>query len=268
MPAGFTIGVAVILGALVGSFLNVLILRVPKGQRVVGVKNRSRCPRCRHVLHTFDLLPVVSFAVLRGRCRYCRKPISIQYPAVELLTAVVFGLIAWQFGVSVIGVLGIFGAAWFIVLGVIDGKFGIVPDRVSISGMVVIGIVHILRITHFGSEALTSGVLRELGFLLLAAALGAGWFAAQWAVSKGRWVGSGDIRLGALMGLFLGLPYTLLALFLAYLVGSVWAVALLLRGRVTLKTAIPFGSFLAAASILSFLFGPAMVSWYQRALGW
>ncbi len=268
MPAGFTITVAVILGALVGSFLNVLILRIPKGRRVVGVKNRSRCPRCRHVLHVLDLIPVFSYLALRGRCRYCHKSISAQYLAVELLTAAIFGLTAWQFGVSVLALLGILGGAWFVVLGVIDGKFGIVPDRVSVSGMVVLGIVQILRVTHFGSEAVASGMLRELGTIVLAAAAGAGWFAAQWAVSKGRWVGSGDIRLGALMGIFLGLPYTLAALFVAYVVGSVWAVVLLLRGRVTFKTAIPFGSFLAFASVLTFLFGPSVVSWYQRALGW
>ncbi len=268
MPQSFTILVATLLGAFVGSFLNVIILRVPKGRRVVGVRNRSQCPRCRHTLHARDLVPVLSFVALRGKCRYCRAPISWQYPLVELLTAALFGAIAWQYGVTMVGWIGVIGAAWFIVLGVIDGKHGIVPDRVSVPALVVIGILQLARVADFGKASLSTDVARDALAYLLAAGIGAAWFAVQWVVSRGRWVGTGDIRLGALMGLYLGMPHTIIALFLAYVIGSAWAVVLLVRKRVTLKSAIPFGTFLAAASILCFLFRPAVVSWYQRTLGW
>ena len=111
-------------------------------------------------------------------------------------------------------------------------------------------------------------MLRSVGGLHVGAGIGALWFLLQWLVSRGRWVGTGDIRLGALLGVFLGMPLTLAALFLAYITGSVWAVALLARRKVKFGSTIPFGAFLAFAGIVVFIFGPAVVTWYQALIGW
>jgi leader peptidase (prepilin peptidase)/N-methyltransferase len=114
---------------------------------------------------------------------------------------------------------------------------------------------------------LSTSFWSAIASLVLAVAIGAGWFWLQWYFSRGRWVGSGDIRIGALLGAYLGFPVVLLALFVSYISGSVWAAYLLARGKVKLKSQLPFGVFLGAAGIVAFIFGPAVVDWYQNMIG-
>lgn len=259
---------AFLLGTAIGSFLNVVAIRLPKRRKFLQLEQRSKCPNCRHILHAPDLVPIFSFIFLRGRCRYCHKRISPQYVLLELITGITFGLIVWQYGISGTTLVGLVGTSFFIALGTIDASLKIVPDALSLPAIVTVLIVNILVISNFGTNSLSSIMLRSLGGLLLGAVIGSLWFWLQWLVSRGKWVGTGDIRLGALLGVFLGLPLTLVALFLAYITGSIWAVILLARRKVRLKSSIPFGAFLALAGIITFIFGPAVVSWYQRAIGW
>jgi len=259
---------AFLIGTAIGSFLNVVAIRLPKRRKFLQLNQRSKCPQCRHVLHTPDLVPIASYLLLRGRCRYCRKPISPQYVLLELITGVTFALLVWQYGVSGTTLVGLIGASFLIALGTIDARLKIVPDALSLPAIASVFIVQLFVIARFGVDGLTPAMFRSLGGLLVGAAVGALWFWLQWVVSRGKWVGTGDIRLGALLGVFLGMPHTLLALFLAYMTGSLWAVVLLLRRKVRFGGIIPFGAFLAFAGIITFIFGPAVVSWYQRVIGW
>jgi prepilin signal peptidase PulO-like enzyme (type II secretory pathway) len=259
---------AFFLGTAIGSFLNVVAIRLPKRRKFLQLQQRSKCPKCRHVLHTPDLVPIVSYLFLRGRCRYCRKPISPQYVLLELITGATFALLVWQYGVSGTTLVGLVGASFLIALGTIDARLKIVPDALSLPAIASVFLVQVLVISQFGAHGFSSAMFRSLGGLLLGAAIGALWFWLQWLVSRGKWVGTGDIRLGALLGVFLGMPHTLLALFLAYITGSLWAGVLLARHKVRFGGSIPFGAFLAFAAIVIFIFGPAVVSWYQRVIGW
>jgi len=244
-----------LLGICIGSFLNVVILRLPKKKKFANLKQRSKCPKCKRTLHLLDLIPLFSFLFLKGRCRYCHKKISWQYPLVEFLTGLFFVLIFWQNGFSWQTLIGFIGTGFLLVLAFIDGKFQIVPDSISIPGIIVI----------FLFQLLTD--IKSWQSILLGMVLGAGWFFAQWILSKGKWVGSGDIRIGALLGAFLGFWGTILALFGSYFFGSVWAIYLLIRGKVRLKSRIPFGVFLGIFGILAFIFGPEVVSWYRAIIG-
>jgi leader peptidase (prepilin peptidase)/N-methyltransferase len=259
---------AFVFGTAIGSFLNVVAIRLPKRRKFLQLQQRSKCPKCRHILHAPDLVPLFSYLFLRGRCRYCHKPISSQYVLLELITGATFALLVWQYGISGQALVGLVGASFFIALGAIDARLKIVPDALSLPAIVVTFLINLAVICSFGTDGITTAMLRSLGGLLVGAGIGALWFAVQWLVSRGRWVGTGDIRLGALLGVFLGMPFTLVALFLAYITGSLWAVILLARRKVKFGGSIPFGAFLALAGILTFIFGPAVVSWYQRAIGW
>lgn len=235
-----------LLGLALGSFLNVLVPRRKAGQSLGG---RSRCPRCKHQLATGDLIPLVSFLWLRGRCRYCRRKISWRYPAVEFATAAAFVALFLRFGWGLHWVVGAVLSVFLIALFVFDVLYRIVPDEVSLPGAGV---------------ALVGSAVLGVAFssLVWGALLGTGFFALQYFVSRGRWVGDGDIRLGLLTGVSLGLRQTIVALVLAYVSGAVLSLGLLLARRATLRTQLPFGSLLTAAIFVSFLFGPQMADWY------
>ncbi|MFA6588021.1 MAG: prepilin peptidase [Patescibacteria group bacterium] len=244
-----------LLGLCIGSFLNVVILRLPKKKKFLKLNQRSKCPKCRHALRFLDLVPLFSFLFLKFRCRYCHKKISWQYPLVEFLTALFFALIFWQYGLTWVALIGFIGAGFLMALAFIDGKFQIVPDSISLPGIIIILVLQLL--TNF----------KDWQSLLLGLLLGSTWFLLQWVVSKGKWVGSGDIRIGALLGVFLGFWGTALALFASYFMGSLWAIYLLSRGKAKLKSKIPFGVFLGIFGILAFIFGPEVVSWYKGIIG-
>jgi len=264
MPNTLIIIFLFLLGSIIGSFLNVVIFRLPKRRKFFNFTQRSRCPHCKKVLQPLDLIPIASYLALGGRCRYCHKPISSQYIIVEVLTGLLFLLSYWQFGLSWQTLIGVVGGGSLLVLAFIDGRHKVVPDVVSLP---TIGALLVLQAARVFWGGLTPQALQDFFLILLATGLGAGWFFLQWLVSKGRWVGSGDIRLGALLGAYLGLPVVILALFGAYISGSIWAAYLLVRGRVRLKSQLPFGIFLGAAGIISFIFGPSVISWYQQFIG-
>ncbi len=224
-------------GATLGSFGNVLIYRIAHGR---GVTGRSACPHCQHVIAWYDLVPVLSFVALRARCRSCRKPISSLYPAVELSAAALF-VLAYLLTTSQPMVAVTTATVFYglLLIFVFDFRHQQIPD--IFTAIVVLG-------------AIASVALRgELSSGLLGAVLLFLWFGIQWAVSGGRFVGSGDIFLGLGLGLWLGFTRSVEMLFLSYIIGAAAALYLLATGRARLKDSqLPFGPFLACGALLTF----------------
>jgi prepilin signal peptidase PulO-like enzyme (type II secretory pathway) len=257
-------GFIFLLGLLVGSFLNVVALRVAGGESIRG---RSRCRSCKGTLHPISLIPVISWIVQKGRCAMCRERISVQYPLVELVTALLF-LALWQhFAGELILFVGFAGVFSFLIaLFVTDARFGVLPDILTIPAIV-------LTIATFLGAALLDGLFglsaffTFLGVFVPSIAIGGGFFALQWLLSRGRWVGSGDIRLGVLMGTMLPIWRELvLALFIAYIVGAVVGVVLLITKRATRTSAIPFGPYLIIGTGVAFFWGTHILHWYGTFL--
>lgn len=242
-----------LVGLCVGSFLNVVILRTREGASFV--RGRSRCPSCAAALAPIDLVPVLSYVALRGRCRSCEAPISPQYPLVEFAA----GLLALLMYVHAGGVLGIFArdvtlAAFLLVIFVYDFRYMEILDRFSVPAMVIMFLANV----WLGEDPWS---------LVAGAGLIGGFFLVQYAVSRGRWIGAGDIRMGLLMGFALGMARGLVGLFVAYLLGALFASYLLITKKADGKTPIPFGTFLSAATVISLLWGDSLLGWYLGMIG-
>lgn len=245
---GLVLALLVLLGLSLGSFLNVVIPRLKAGEALTG---RSRCPSCRQTLSAKDLIPLVSFSLLAGRCRYCRRPISWRYPLVELFTAGALVVLYLRFGPASEFVVGALLVLFLIPLFVLDLTDQLVPDHLSLpaAGVALIG-------------SLVVG--QGFGSLLAGGILGAGFFAVQYLISRGRWVGDGDIRLGLLTGFALGFRRTVVALVLAYTAGAVISLGLLAARRVSLKSRLPLGTLLVTALFVSLLAGEQIADWYLQ----
>jgi leader peptidase (prepilin peptidase)/N-methyltransferase len=247
----FFVGLAGLLGAMVGSFLNVCILRWGAEPKESVVRPPSRCPTCGMGLRWRDNIPVVSWLLLRGRCRGCRSAISIQYPLIEVATAVIWAFVAWRLGPTLEALRGaVFGT---ILLGIAmtDARAYIIPDEFSLGGLVV-GVLFALAA---GRQPLASALLGAVvGFgLLWLVAVGGQW------IFKQEAMGGGDIKMMAMVGAFLGWQGTLLTVFLGALIGSLIFVPLSLAGH---KKLVPFGIFLAIGAGATYLMGPAVLEWY------
>jgi prepilin signal peptidase PulO-like enzyme (type II secretory pathway) len=252
-----------VIGLIVGSFLNVVILRLHAGQDFT--RGRSSCPHCRHVLSPLELVPVASWLALRGRCKACGKPISIQYPLVELLTAALFVLayLAHPFatyGELLILILWLYILGGLIVLAVYDLRWYLLPDKVLLplimpAAAILIGEALISRSPHV-----------IIGPVLAALVFGGGFYLLAW-VSKGRWMGGGDIKLAFVMGLLLGLQKTALAMLVSFVSASIIGMTLIGLGRKTRRDHIPFGPFLILGTVLAYLYGAQLLMWYGAQLG-
>lgn len=240
-----------ILGLLVGSFLNCLIYRLEQNQSFL--RGRSFCPECKKKLGFWDLIPIFSFLFLKGRCRYCRKKISWQYPLVELSTAFAFLLVSFSFPGYFSLAYHLAISSFLIVIFVYDLKHYLILDKV------------IYPAIAFSSVFLLAGGLRIFPFIL--SALGTAFF--FWLiilVSRGKWLGWGDVKLAFFMGLLLGWPKIILALFLANLLGAIIGLGLIAFKRKSLKSAVPFGPFLALGTFVTLLWGERIISWYLSFL--
>ncbi len=251
-PEYFVQGAALLIGLALGSFLNVVIARLPKGESVVHPP--SRCPRCKHRIAPHDNVPVLSYLWLRGRCRHCRKKIHWRYPVVELTSGVLLALLAARAhhpGLLVpqaAFLLALVAVAW------IDLDTRTIPDVVTIPG-VGVG----LAASLFGPPGFT-------GALIGAIAGGASLWLVGAAYEKATGVpgmGGGDVKLAAMMGAFLGTGGVFGAIFLASLAGSIFGAALIAKGQGGRRTAIPFGTFLAPAAVVLLLFGDVLAGWYR-----
>lgn len=235
-------------GMIVGSFLNVVIYRAKTGQSII--KPKSFCPQCQHILAWYDLFPVVSFILLRGRCRYCHQKISRQYPLVELSAGIIFLFFYFQDGLSARLLLDFWLGSVLLVIFVYDLKYYLILDK-----FILIGAVPALfRSIFTNAPSFPSALLGSL--------IGGGFFALIVLSSRGRWMGGGDVKLGFLMGLILGWQHILVALFLAFVGGALVGVFLIAGKKKNLKSAVPFGTFLAASTLLTIWVGDQLLTWY------
>ena len=232
-------------GLIVGSFLNCVIYRLEEGKSFL--KGRSFCPDCKHTLSWQDLIPLLSFLILKGKCRYCKKPISWQYPLVELATGILFILIL-NFSTRPGGVILFVVSCFLIVIFVYDLKHYIIPDKI------IYPAIAIALIFNFQFSIFNYSIFSAFG--------AAAFFLAIVLVSRGKWMGVGDIKLAFLMGLILGFPNILAALFLAFLIGAIIGVGLIVSQKKTLKSEVPFGPFLVTGTFIALFWGENIINWY------
>lgn len=242
-----------IFGLLIGSFINCWAWRLYQEESLM---NRSYCPQCRQQIRWHDNIPLISFVLLKGRCRDCQKPISWQYPAVEILTALLFA-VTWFF----------FGAEpWFflkslititilILVLIFDARWFLIPVNVLIGGFFIVAL--------FGYLASPLGGLEYLSAFLLSALVGALFFALQYLLTSGRGVGEGDIWFGVFLGAaFASLKHLAVALILAYFIGASVSIFLVLSGKKKWGSRLPLGVFLVIGTLLAWFFGEALSLWY------
>ncbi len=245
-----------IVGLLIGSYLNVVVYRLPLG--LSTVYPRSRCPGCGSLIRARDNVPVLSFLLLRGRCRTCGTSISWRYPLVEAATGGLFLACLLRFGLTLQTVVAIVFSCLMLVLALIDYDHMILPDRITLPGTVV-GIATQLWAPLVGPVP-----------ALIGAALGAGILLAVWGlwlvVRREEGMGLGDVKMLALVGAFLGWQGVLVTLFFGALSGSVVGLALMRRGSVDMRSKLPFGGFLALGGLVTLFFGDALVAWYAGLL--
>jgi len=239
------------LGLAVGSFLNVCIYRLPRGESLAHPP--SRCPRCGKPLAWYDNVPVLGWLVLRGRCRQCHEPISIQYPIVEMITALAAVLVVYTTPPGALLASRLVLTAILIVLFVIDLELQILPNLITLPG-IAIGFVF--------SLLAPPGPIASLAGIALGAGILYGIAAAYYAVRKEEGMGMGDVKMLAMLGAFLGWRAVLLTLVLSSFVGALFGVAVMATRRESLRYALPFGTFLALAAFIVMLTGDRMINWY------
>lgn len=255
VPAGFAEIVLVLGGLCVGSFLNVCIHRLPSRTSIVFPA--SRCPACGQALSWTDNIPVVSYAALRGRCRYCRVPISVRYPIVEMLTCAVFVLHWFVFGPTPLLVVRLAFACALIVLFAIDLEHQILPNVITLPGIVV-GFVSSLFFPP-GPVMSLAGIALGGGLLW---AIAEAWYR----IRKVEAMGFGDVKMLAMVGAFLGVKLVMLTFVLSSLVGGVVATVLVVTRRADMATKVPYGTMLAAAALVASLYGERLVDWYLSTM--
>ncbi len=251
-----------VFGLVFGSFVNAYVWRFKK--RKNWVSERSICPNCKHTLHAKDLVPVFSWLSLMGKCRYCKKPISVQYPAVELLTALLFGLsyVYWPYSLTILGWLSFI--VWlgclviFMALLVYDVKWKLLPDKMVLTLTILASIlVILLAILNSSWLGLFWSVVSGLVFFAI--------FWVLFQVSDGKWIGGGDVKMAFSLGLIVGsVVNVFLAIFLASVIGTLLVLPSLATKKLSFGSKIPFGPLLISATIIVFLFGQQIVNWYSK----
>lgn len=271
--------ILILVGLCFGSFINALVWRiyqqdnVGKNKRLADKKlsimsGRSMCVHCHHPLTTLDLIPIISWLSLLGKCRYCHKPISWQYPLVEASTAAIYTFSYYYWPRHIIGAEWLVFGVWMLILVclialfIYDLRWFLLPDRLvrPLAGLVIVQAIVSIVINNTSLQT-------DLLNIILATAIGGGLFYTLFIVSKGKWIGGGDVKLGFVLGLMVLNPANaVLVIFGASVLGSLYSLPLLLARRLNKNSHIPFGPFLIISAILVFLFGFNFISWYTRQL--
>jgi leader peptidase (prepilin peptidase)/N-methyltransferase len=278
IPPTFIYIIAGVFGAIIGSFLNVVIHRVPREESIVFP--HSRCPSCGSVIAFYDNIPVLSYLVLLGKCRSCRAPFSVRYPAVELLTALVFVAVTWHDGLTVALPFDLIFAAALMALVFIDAEHMILPNVITYPGMIFAIVARVVipllsGAPHFDDlGSLSQGPLAiypiwamSLIGAIIGALIGGGslWLMG-WTWEKLRGVeamGLGDVKMMFMVGAYLGWRLTILTIFIGVLSGSIIGIVLMMRqAKRDMQMLLPFGVFLGIGSIVALLIGPNIVGWY------
>ena len=276
----------ILLGLAFGSFTNALVWRIHEQESLKKKKNpnkeklrelsiskgRSMCPHCEHTLVWYDLVPVVSWLSLGGKCRYCKKPISWQYPLVEVLAAVSFALSYYFWPQEITTIFGAFAfGAWllvviiFIALTIYDLRWMQLPNRLIYPLYVAVVAFRLLQVAATSPTA--TGWLAEVTASIAGALVLGGLFWIIYQVSNGTWIGGGDVRLGFALGILLGWQKALLNLAFAAYLGSAVILVLVLIGKYHKKLKLPFGPFLITAAVVCMLWGQVFIDWYKRLSG-
>ncbi len=249
-------------GVAFGSFLNCIIYRLEKNQRPSG---RSYCPKCKHTLSYKDLVPLFSYILLKGRCRYCHKKISIEYPLVEFFTGILFVSAFYFSGLLNLSTYSVFDVVniaylsvilfFLVLIFVYDLKHFIIPDLANFS-LIIISFLYLLLSSFLeGSiDVFLNGLLSAVAVFLF--------FFAIFYFSKGKGMGFGDVKFVVFMGFFLGFPNILVANFISFFFGAIIGLLLILIGKKKMKSQIPFGPFLVVGTLLAYFFGTDIVQYY------
>jgi leader peptidase (prepilin peptidase)/N-methyltransferase len=278
IPPPFSYFIAGAFGAIIGSFLNVVIHRLPREESVAFPS--SKCPSCATEIAFYDNVPVLSYVLLGGRCRSCKTPISVRYPGVELLTALLFVAVTWHTGVTPALPFDLIFVSALLALVFIDAEHMILPNAITYPGMVFalvarLAIPYLVEAPHFDDlPGLINGPFAgwpvwavSLAGAFIGALIGGGslWLMG-WLWEKLRGVeamGLGDVKMMFMVGAYLGWRLTILTIFLGVFSGSFIGIGLMIRqGRKDMQMLLPFGIFLGIGSILALLVGPQIVEWY------
>jgi len=243
-----------LLGLTIGSFLNVVIFRIDDLKTIV--LERSHCPQCKKQLAWYDLVPFLSFVMLRAKCRYCGKPISWQYPIVELCVGALFLILFMYFGLSwAFGFYALIFSLLTVVL-VYDVKTQTVPEIFVWIALVLAAVSG----WYFGGFSITQA--------LLGALVGGGFLAILVFISKEKWMGMGDIKIGLILGFLVGYPQALFGLFTAFILGSVYGLISMYFKKTDLKSSVAFAPFVILATLLTLIYGSTIVNWYLGITGY
>lgn len=267
-----------IFGTAIGSFLNVVAYRSVHGGSLF--LDRSRCLHCKHQLNTLDLVPILSFILLHGKCRYCSKSISWQYPIVEATTGILFTITSFVVlfhnhivNVDLISTLSLiyllFVTSVLIVIFITDFKDGLIPDKIILPSIAIALVFKVLLAVSTSQEVLVVAgsnflTFSQIGWDILAGVLGGVFFLLLVVFSKGKAMGGGDIKLAVFMGLVLGLSKLALALFLAFLTGAIVSLILIFVGKKRFGQTIAFGPFLVFGAYVALIWGQQILDWYLR----
>ncbi len=246
--------VAALFGACIGSFLNVVIYRLPLGQSIVSPP--SRCPQCGYRLKWYDNLPIFGWLLLGGRCRNCKNPISIQYPLVELITALLFVLVVWATPPGPLMVSRLLFVCLLIPLFCIDLELQILPDQITIPGIIAGLLLSLIAPPGWKSALL--GVLTGAGLFYAV-------FYLYYLWRRVEGIGFGDLKMLGMIGAFLGWKAILVTLILSSLLGALVGGLLMLVKRAGMGTALPYGTFLAIGALVAMFVADPFVDWYVRS---
>ncbi|MBU3896280.1 prepilin peptidase [Patescibacteria group bacterium] len=242
-----------ILGLVIGSFLNCVIYRIEVKKSFLS--GRSFCPSCKHQLSWLDLIPVLSYILLSGSCRYCKKRISVQYPLVEMATGFLF-LFLFNPDHFIRSSYWVIIFSLFIIIFVYDLKHYIIPDKIILPAIGV-------ALAYNTFAVLTGDFSPSYYFQTLwAGTIPALFFFSLFVLSRGKWIGFGDVKLALAMGFLLGPNRIIVALFLAFVIGGIIAVGLIILGKKHMKAEMPFAPFLLLGTVLAHFLGNSMINYY------
>lgn len=254
---------AFLFGTALGSFLNVLTWRLPREESILG---RSHCPKCNHQLVWHDLIPVLSILLQRGRCKYCKQPVSLRYPLIEVLIGFTFALAIWLFPAT-----DLYSWLFFakivvaivicVTVFIIDLEHYLILDKVVFPGLIFILIASVALDFTIGGYKNT--LMSFLGAVVAFVPFWLLWFGSKLFTGKtGKWMGLGDVKFAAFMGAALGVPGIAVALFLSFTIGALVGVSLIFLGKKQLSSRLPFGTFLSLATVIALFWGAELWSLY------
>lgn len=246
-----------IFGLCIGSFMNVCIYRIPLSKSIVTP--RSMCPGCNSLISAYDNIPVISYILLKGKCRNCGIPISLRYPLVETISGLTALAVFMRFGISAEGLIYFVFISALLVITFIDTDHRIIPDTISLPGIPIGFLLASFLLPSMNYKTSLAGILAGGGSLLAVA-----WIYSL--ITKKEGMGGGDIKLLAMIGAFTGWKGVLFTIFVASATGTLAGIAVMLKTKKDMKLAVPFGPFLSIGAILYIFFGSEIVLWYIRLL--